>query len=290
MKDGKAYEEFVGRLHEALLNAEGITAQKNIQVERNKKLIDNCGVAREFDLYWEYELAGVVYKTVIECKDYKSTVSVEKIDALVGKIRDLPDLRALFATKRGYQSGAIQKARQNRIDLLIVREQNDSDWTGLDGTPLVKTVCIRMHIRAAATVKNFSPTVDGEWINENTSIDVSQAFNMTGRTDEIVINDITRGQKYSLHELASRLGPKGGRDHGEFEECAEFEEAYLLYNGLQLKMRSFKLVYEIGKPHIQSLEIDLSKELVGVIEYLQRGAKTSIFRNGVITTEGTGKR
>jgi hypothetical protein len=288
MNHGKAYEEFVGRLHEALLSAEGITGQKNIQVERNKKLIDNCGVAREFDLYWEYELAGVVYKTVIECKDYKSTVSVEKIDALVGKVRDLPDLRALFATKKGYQSGAIQKARQNRIDLLIVREQNDSDWTSLDGTPLIKTVCINMHIRAAPVIKQFSPAIDGEWVKQNTTIDVPQALDMTGRTDEIVIDDVARGQKYSLHELASRLSPKGVLDHGEFEECAEFEKAYLIYNGLRLKMRSFSLIYEIGKPHDQPIEIDLSKELVGVIEYLQRGAKTSIFRNGVIKTDSGG--
>ncbi|WP_198666593.1 restriction endonuclease [Marinomonas shanghaiensis] len=290
MKDGRAYEEFVGRLHEALLRAEDITAQKNIQVERNKKLIDNCGVAREFDLYWEYELAGVTYKTVIECKDYKSTVSVEKIDALIGKIRDFPDLRALFATKRGYQSGAIQKARQNRIDLLIVREQNESDWTSLDGTPLIRTVRINMHIQAAARIKNFAPTIDGDWVKQNTNIDVSKALNMTGRTDEIVIEDAARSQKYSLHEMTSRLGPKGDLDHGEFEDLAEFEEAYLLYNGLRLKMRAFRLVYEIGKPHDQPIEIDLSKELVGVIEYLQRGAKTSIFKNGVIKTDDGEKR
>nr|WP_300311054.1 restriction endonuclease [Halomonas sp.] len=285
MKDGKAYEEFVGQIHEALLNAEGITAQKNIQIERNKKLVDNCGVAREFDLYWEYELAGVIYKTVIECKDYQSTVSVEKIDALIGKIRDLPDLRALFATKRGYQSGAIKKAKQNRIDLLVVREQNDSDWTSLDGTPLIKTVCINMHVCSAARTKEFAPAIDGEWVRKNTSIDVSQGLNMNGRTDEIIIDDVARDKKYSLYELESRLGPKGDSEHGEFEEQAEFEEAYLLYNGLRLKMKSFRLVYEIGQPHVQPIKIDLSKELVGVIEYLQRGAKTSIFKNGVIKTE-----
>lgn len=161
MKAGKEYEEFVGKIHESLLNSEGITAQEKIQIERNKKLVDNCGIIREFDLYWECQLAGVVYKTVIECKDYKSNVSVEKIDSLIGEIRDIPDLRALFATKLGYQSGAVQQAKKNRIDLLIVREKNDSDWTGLDETPLVKTFCINMYIYSSARIKGFFPAIDG---------------------------------------------------------------------------------------------------------------------------------
>lgn len=61
-------------------------AQKNIEIERNKKIKDNYGIVREFDLYWEYELAGVIYKTIIECKDYASRVSIDKIDAFIGKL------------------------------------------------------------------------------------------------------------------------------------------------------------------------------------------------------------
>lgn len=285
MKDGKAYEEFVGSIHEALLKAESITAQKNIIIERNKKLRDNCGVDREFDLYWEYELAGVVYKTVIECKDYKSTVSVDKIDALIGKIRDIPDLKALFATKTGYQSGAISKARQNRIDLLVVRDHNETDWTSLDGEPLVKSIAINMIIKSAPRIKNFFPVIDGEWVKENPNINVTQGNELVGHTSEIFIDDIGRGEKRSLHEIESNLGPKKGADYGDFEEQYEFEEAYILYGDIRLKIRSCRFVYEIGKPHEQSIEIDLSKELVGVIEYLQRGERTSIFKSGVINTE-----
>ena len=85
--DGKQYEQFVALLHQALLDAENFTTQKNIEVQRNKKIVDSCGVEREFDLYWEYELAGITYKTVIECKDYSSRISLRKIDALIGKIR-----------------------------------------------------------------------------------------------------------------------------------------------------------------------------------------------------------
>nr|WP_200874421.1 hypothetical protein [Ferrovum myxofaciens] len=105
--NGKEYELFVSSLQQALLNAENITTQKNITVEVNKLILDNCGIERQFDIYWEYELGGLTYKTVIECKDYNSSVSVEKIDALIGKTRDIPDLKAVFATKKGYQSGGV---------------------------------------------------------------------------------------------------------------------------------------------------------------------------------------
>ena len=126
--NGREYEKFVAALHQALFDSEKWTELKNIKIEQNKKINDNFGIAREFDLYWEYEFAGITYKTVIECKDYASKVSIEKIDALLGKISDIPDLKPIFATKTGYQSGAKKKALSNKVELLIVREQNDSDW------------------------------------------------------------------------------------------------------------------------------------------------------------------
>ena len=94
--------------------------KRNIVVERRKKIIDRSGNTREFDLYWEYELAGVTYKTVIECKDYATPISLEKIDALIGKIHDIPDLKPVFATKTGYQKGAKNKAESNGIELSLL--------------------------------------------------------------------------------------------------------------------------------------------------------------------------
>lgn len=82
---GKEYEFFVAKLQQAIINSEDRGAQKNVVVETNKKLTDSCGIERQFDIYWEYELGGLTYKTAIECKDYASTVTVDRIDALIGK-------------------------------------------------------------------------------------------------------------------------------------------------------------------------------------------------------------
>lgn len=280
--DGKEYELFVAKLQQALLNAENITTQKNISVEINKKIIDNCGIERQFDIYWEYELGGLTYKTVIECKDYNSTISVEKIDALIGKTRDIPDLKAVFATKTGYQSGAKTKADQNKIDLLIVRQQNDTDWTDADGTPLIKKICINMHVCMPAHIHKFEPALDGEWIKGNTDIDTSQPLSIAGLNNEIFIDDIEKGEKYSLHELASKLSPLSGKKYGVFEKVEKFDNAFLLYNDIKLKISAYKVEYSISRPVVEQFEIDFSRELTGVIEYLQKGIKKSIFKNGIV--------
>lgn len=279
---GKEYELFVAKLQQALLNAETITTQKNIQVEVDKKITDNCGIERQFDIYWEYELGGITYKTVIECKDYNSNVSVEKIDALIGKVRDIPDLKAVFATKKGYQSGAKTKADQNKIDLLVVREQNDTDWTDEDGTPLIKKICINMHVCMPAHIHKFEPVIDGEWVKENTTIDTTKPISLSGLNNEIFIENTDTGETYSLHELASRLAPLESKEYGVFEKIEQFNNAFIHHKDLKLKLAGYKIEYSISKPINEPIEIDFSKELIGVVEYLQKGTKKSIFRDGII--------
>jgi hypothetical protein len=280
--NGKEYELFVANLQQALLNAENITLQKNIKVEINKIIIDNCGIERQFDIYWEYELGGLTYKTVIECKDYNSNISIEKIDALIGKLTDIPDLKAVFATKMGYQSGAKIKADQNRIDLLVVREQNDSDWTDGDGTPFIKKICINFNWRMPAHIHRFEPMLDGEWIKENTEIDTSQPLSMTGLENEIFVDNIDSGEKYSLHDLLSKLSPLDGKEYGVFEKVENFNNAFICHKDIKLKIASYKVEYSLSKPITSPIEIDFSKELIGVVEYLQKGTKKSIFKNGII--------
>lgn len=283
--DGKEYEQFVASLQQAILNSENITTQQNIKIELNKKIKDNCGNEREFDLYWEYELGGLTYKTVIECKDYNSNISAEKIDALIGKVRDIPDLRAVFATKKGYQVGAKNKAEQNKIDLLIIRKQNDSDWQDADGTPYIKTIHIDMHINMPAVITKFEPVIDGEWVKSNTEIDTSKPLNLAGLNNELFIEDLDKNEKYSLYDLASKLSLLGGQKFGQFSKQEDFKNAFLYHRDLKLKIHSYKIEYSISQSLIQPMEIDFSKELIGVVEYLQKGTKKSIFRDGIIRND-----
>lgn len=53
---GREYEEFVRSIYQAIIQSEflGLSNQKNIEVEINKKLIGRDGLERQFDIYWEY--------------------------------------------------------------------------------------------------------------------------------------------------------------------------------------------------------------------------------------------
>ena len=279
--NGKEYELFVSKLQQAILNTEGIAHQKNISVEVRKIITDNCGIDREFDVYWEYELGGIVYKTVIECKDYCSKISVDKIDALLGKVKDLPDLKPVFATKIGYQSGAQLKADQNKVSLLIVREQNDSDWTDAQGNPLIKVINMNLIALTPPRIVDFRPTVDKLWLNDHPEINL-EATPISANSNEIFIDNIKTGERYSIHDLGGRLASAHQEGYGKFTSMEEFENAFLCHADLKLKLKKYEVDYVLSQPIKTSFTCDFGDELIGVIEYLDRGLKKSIFKNGMV--------
>ncbi|RZP63335.1 restriction endonuclease [Vibrio vulnificus] len=279
--NGRDYESFVQVLQQAILDSEEFIKQKNIRIEANKKIVDNSGVSREFDLYWEYELAGVTYKTVIECKDYNSKIPMEKIDALIGKTRDIPDLKAIFATKVGYQSGAIERAKFNKIDLLVVRKQNDGDWTDSDGNPVITEICAMLQIVSAATIVSCRPEIDGNWVKENTSLDVTKPFQMQMRNDETFIEDLESGETYSLLQLEERLGHNHKGKSGVYDYKQSFSNAFIVCGSHRLKLRSLNLKYSISNPMEFPINIDYTQELLGVVEYLHHDKKTAVFASGI---------
>lgn len=275
--NGKEYEAFVANLQKALINSEEFLKQKNIQIQLNKKITDNFGTEREFDIYWEYELAGIVYKTVIECKDYNSKVSIDKIDALVGKTRDIPDLKAVFATKKGYQSGAEIKAKFNKVDLLIVREQNDSDWYTSDGIPLVRKARVNIHVLSDRKITSLSPMVDMQWANEESVTELT----IDGLSDEIYINNLDINERKSIYDIVNHY-ESDTESSGDFYIEKSFSNAWLECKNTKYKIKGIKIGFSTQQPSISTMEIDFTKELVGVIEYVSKGMKTSIFNEGVI--------
>ena len=281
-KPGRAYEDFVAGLHRALLEAERILDGRNIEVELNKIIIDNDGLKREFDIYWEYEITAIKYRTVIECKDYNSSVSVADIDALLGKTQSIPGLRLVFATKKGYQSGAKTKAFRNNVDLLIVREQNESDWYAPDGTPLLKRIHVDIMYEMPAIIHSFLPALDVDWLEKNTDIDTSKPLTLSGLNSDILIEDRSTGQTYSLLDLSNRLQAIGQRKSGRFKDTVTFEDAFIMHKKQSFKLKSYSVEYTIPGVLKSTFEIDFSTQLDGVIEYLKTNVKATIFGNRVL--------
>lgn len=284
---GKEYENFVGTIQQSIFNAEESTNIRNIKVEVNKKIQDRSGITRQFDVYWEFKVGGHDYKTVIECKDYASSVTIEKIDAFLGKTEDIPGLRLIYATKTGYQSGAQIKAKKHNIDLLIVRELNDADWVAEDGTPLVKIINLNMIINSHPTITSFSPLADAEWLQSQPDINVEEINEKFSSTldNEIFITDETNKKSFSIYELAHLLTSKiKDIKYGEGEFSEKLNNSYLetADGTMKIKISGYHLSYIYNEPVKVTSVIDYSKDILGIVQNYLSGDKKLIFKDGRI--------
>lgn len=280
---GKNYELFVQRMMQAILNSETYAGNKNISVKHDIKIKDKNGTERQFDIFWYYEQGGIEYKTIIECKDYNSRISIDKVDALKGKLDDFPGFRGIITTTIGFQDGAIEKAKNNGIDLLCIRKQNDCDWVGKEGIPLIKKINLRIEAIMPIQILDFTPVVDKKYIEEN-NINIEDIKSFEGLTNQIFIEEVNTKEKYSLYDLEHMHNKFSNISIGVHEDIKIFDNAFIYQNGIKLKLREYKIKYQILPNLINNSEIDFQKELLGVVEYLLKGKKKLIFRNGLVKT------
>lgn len=113
MVAGAKFETYVKSIYSMLLNLkdEGIIVTGGT----NTFLRGISGEDYQIDVYYEFVRAGVRHRVIIECKDWKSSVKREVINALESKVRDIPGVIGVIISRSGYQSGAINLAKQNGI-------------------------------------------------------------------------------------------------------------------------------------------------------------------------------
>ncbi len=124
MKAGTEYEQFVKSVYEAFLAQDGLT----VNVEMHKIIKGKSGANHEIDVYWQFEIAGKIYKTAVECKHYNSTVDKGHVQEFWSKLDDIGDISGIMATKRGYQKGALTFGHYNKIEMLIIKEPAYADF------------------------------------------------------------------------------------------------------------------------------------------------------------------
>ena len=112
--DWKKFERLVAAIHYA--ETQGATIIWNDTIN-----------GRQFDVTLRFKVGLHDYLTVIECKDYKEKIPVEKIDAFVTKARDVNVSKAIFVSSKGYQSGCFTVAARHGIRLLTLDEKVDVD-------------------------------------------------------------------------------------------------------------------------------------------------------------------
>lgn len=104
---------------------------ENISVEHNVTITGKSGATHQIDVYWEFKLAGVTYRTCVECKNYKAAIKKSQVAAFAEILRDIGNANGIIATTTSYQKGARFLAQANNIRLVLVNN-------------LITSVCYRI--------------------------------------------------------------------------------------------------------------------------------------------------
>lgn len=153
---GREYEQFVQMVYESVIAAEGV---ENIDVRHNIVLEGKSGCEHQIDVYWEFRVAGQVYRTAIECKAFNQAVPIGRIRDFQGVLIDVPNLKGIFATLVGFQGGAKKYAEHYGISLQEVRAPKDADWKGR-----VRHIEINLHV-IQVKVTSFQPQATAEFLS-----------------------------------------------------------------------------------------------------------------------------
>lgn len=149
----KEYELFTQEIYQQLVNSDVV---KPTKVEHNVKLKGRSGQEHQIDVYWEYKIAGNLHRVAIECKNYKTKVSLGKVRDFKGVLDDLNGVNGIMVTKEGFQKGAKEYAKEYGISLKELRPP------GI-GETIIGTIELRTHTE----IRHTRFKVDEEWAKNN---------------------------------------------------------------------------------------------------------------------------
>lgn len=113
---GDLLEDVVALLHQQ----EGVKVDKRIKIPAGGT---SSKRKREIDVLLTSYVAGYPVKIAIECKNEKEKIGSPKIDAFVGKLKDvgIPAQLGIYVSPTGYTKGALERAKADGIRPLIIQ-------------------------------------------------------------------------------------------------------------------------------------------------------------------------
>ena len=121
------YELLTQAIYQAILASE---ENRATNVHHNVPLLGRSGVEHQVDVFWEFKQAGVIHRVLIECKNYASNLTLEKVRNFFAVVHDIGNCIGIMVTKTGYQAGAAAFAKHYGLALKLLRKPTDEDWRG----------------------------------------------------------------------------------------------------------------------------------------------------------------
>ena len=245
MNPNKEYELFTREIYQQLVNSDVV---RPTNVEHDVKIEGRSGQKHQIDVYWEYEIAGNKHRVAIECKNYSTPVTKEKVCAFKGILDDLNGVNGIMVTKMGYQKGAKKYAKEYGILLKELREPKH-------GETAIGEIEFHFHTEIRKTLFK----VDEEWAMDH-QISIAgyrQRLDMIGHasthkwstathiplsTNDSIIRDADDKVITTIEALEKAI-PNHPTD--DFPFVFTYEDAYVSTLWGPLKILEIKFDYEI---------------------------------------------
>jgi hypothetical protein len=233
---GTAYEIFVQGLYQTLHDAEGF---EEVKVAHNIELTGRSGCAHQIDVYWEFKIAGQIYRTAIECKAFDSSVPIGRIRDFHGVLNDVPGIQGIFVSLFGYQSGAKKYADHYGIALKEARMPTEDDWDGR-----VENIHIRFFVITPEIIA-IRPDVTAAY-RATLKPDEQVEAPFGGTTHEAFVVDGQDNYVASVEDIRQSL-PAGTTPATGLEHTVPFPGGFLKSsNGLRIPLDSVMVRYDVN--------------------------------------------
>jgi hypothetical protein len=105
----------------------GSGAGKSLDIQHDV-VIQGKTTCHQIDVFWKFEIGGVVYSALVQCKNWKRPIPKGELLKFKEVLDDIPfQPRGIFVSRTGYQDGALEVAIKCGIELYELRPPEPCD-------------------------------------------------------------------------------------------------------------------------------------------------------------------
>ena len=114
----RQYELLTREIYQQILNQE---MAQTVSVDHDVS-VEGLTTKHQIDVYWEFKLAGVRHRVLVQAKKWSRRVSKGAVLTFKGVLDDIPGTVGIIVTAKGYQRGALEVAKGYGIEICLLRE------------------------------------------------------------------------------------------------------------------------------------------------------------------------
>lgn len=277
---GLEYEKMAQIVFQQIVNSD-LKVFQNIEVKHDIDIKGKTAM-HQIDVYWEFEMGGIIYRNIVQAKDWKSKVPLKEMLAFKAILDDLPAGTAgIYVCKSGYQSGAVDYAKMHGINIYELREPKDDDWKGY-----IKTIIYDL-VMEYPVYKNFHIIIDEQWIDANLPKLNKEDLRIHGCKNELNFRLFNSEYKQiELHKFLGKIVAGKGRE-GEEHIIIDFDkisELWYMKTGdinQYIKLRGMSFDYSVSK-RTDSVTIDAGNVVGMILKDIINGNRRVFDKNIVL--------